>query len=316
MKKRKEKIPQEKKRFSNRKLIAISIILVAAIVLGSMLSGFLLKTQEVQFSLKAAIIDQLGKESPNFEFNETGVVASILKSAGFNVSYHRSETINVAFYKGLAKYNYGIIILRTHSATRKDKTIVDFFTSEEFSEDDYVSEQDNGLLTRGYYSWRLEKFYFAITPKFIENLEGCFPKSIVIAMGCNSLNKTCTEMAEAFIKKGAKAYVGWTGLVETSHTDKETIKLLRMLLEEDKTIFDAVHVITPDYHFRPESEMSYHPQTVGSLKISDLIVEARASSNHQGAVTLFKPIIMVCVYKFAPKIKRRILNLAYVKLAC
>jgi hypothetical protein len=181
---------------------------------------------------------------------------------------------------------------------RKDKAIVDFFTSEKFSEHKYEDELNNGLLTKGYYSWKPGEFYFAITPKFIENLEGCFPKSIVIAMGCNSLNKTCTEMAEAFIKKGAKVYIGWTGLVEPSHTDNETIKLLKMLLEENKTIADAVHDITPDFHFFPKSEMSYHPKTVGSLKVSDLIVEAKASSDHQSAITFFKPISAVCITSF------------------
>jgi hypothetical protein len=309
MKKRKQEIPQEKKLFSNKQLITISIALAAIIVLGFLLSRFLLQTQEVKFSLKAAIIDQLGEEFHNSDFNDTGIVANILKNAGFNVSYHRSETVNVTFYKGLAKYNYGIIILRSHSATRKGETIVDFFTSEEFRADKYVSERNNGLLTQGYYSWEEpRKFYFAITPKFIENLEGCFPKSIVIAMGCNSLNATCKEMAEAFIKKGAKAYIGWTGLVQPSHTDDKTIDLLEMLLEKNKTIADAVSTILPDYHFLPQSEMDYYPQKVGSLRISDLIGEAKNSSNHQSAFTLFKPVTTVCVYKFAPEIKRRILN--------
>jgi len=310
MRKRKQKIPQEKKLFSNKQLITISIALAAIIVLGFLLSGFLLQTQEVKFSLKAAIIDQLGEEFHNSDFNDTGIVANILENAGFNVSYHRSETVNVTFYKGLAKYNYGIIILRSHSATRKGETMVDLFTSEEFSEYEHVSEQENGLLTRGYYLWRPGEFYFAITPEFIENLEGCFPKSVVIAMGCNSLNATCTEMAEAFIKKGAKAYIGWTGLVQPSHTDDETINLLKMLLEKNKTIADAVSTILPDYHFLPKSEMDYHPQEVGSLKISDLIGEAKNSSNHQSAITLFEPVTMVCIRKFAPEIKRRILNLA------
>lgn len=302
MKKRKEKTPQEKRLFSNKQLITISISLVAIIVFGFLISSFLLQTQEAKFSLKAAIIDQLGKEFPNSKFNETGVVASILKSAGFNVSYHRSETINVAFYKGLAKYNYGIIILRSHSATRKDKTIVDFFTSEEFSEYDYVSEQDNGLLTRGYYSWRLEKFYFAVTPKFIENLEGWFPKSIVIAMGCNSLNKTCTEMAGAFIEKGAKAYIGWTGLVQPSHTDNETIKLLRKFLVENKTLSGAIDTLNRDPLYG--SRVEDYPLEAGDLTIASLIREVKGSFNYQSVITLFESMIIVYIYKFAAKINK------------
>lgn len=51
------------------------------------------------------------------------------------------------------------------------------------------------------------KEYFAFTPKFVKELEGTFPKSIIIAMGCQTLNKTVKQqMAEAFRLKGAKAY--------------------------------------------------------------------------------------------------------------
>lgn len=312
MKKRKEKIPQERKLFSNKQLIIISFALAAIILLGFLLSSFLSQTREVKFSLKAAIIDQIGSQFPSSEFSETGVVTSILKSAGFNVSYHRSETVTVDFYKGLAKYNYGIIIVRGHSATREGKTIVDFFTSEEFSPYEHVSERDNGWLTKGYYEWEPEKSYFAIAPKFIEDLEGCFPKSIVVAMGCNSLNETCTEMAEAFIKRGAEAYIGWTGLVQPSHTDNETVRLLKQFLVENRTLGGSVDALKRDPLYG--GRMEYYPLEAGNLTISSLIAEVKNSS-YQSAIALFEPILNVCVYKVVPKNKIT-LNLAYVKLAC
>ena len=276
------------------------MVIIATIVLGFLVFAFLLQTQEVKFSSKAAIIDQLGKDLPNTEFNET--VASLLESNGFNVSYHRSESVNVTFYKGLAKYNYGVIILRAHSALRKGETIVDFFTSEEYSEDKYVSEQDNGLLTIGKYSGE-NKSYFAVTPKFIENLEGSFPKSIIIAMGCNSLNETCTEMANAFINKGAKAYIGWTGLVNSSHTDSETIKLLRRLLDENQTITDAVSTVSPDWSFFPPSEMKFYPLSAGNLKISDLMAEAKAIATLQSTFCNFEKGFRIYITNVARFIK-------------
>jgi len=300
MKRKKEKVPQEKKLFSNKQLI-MAMVLVATIALGFLISAFLLQTREVKFSSKAAIIDQLGKDFPNTEFNET--VASLLENNGFNdVSYHRSESVNVTFYKGLAKYNYGVIILRAHSALRKGETIVDFFTSEEYSENEHVSEQDNGLLTRGYYSWEPNKFYFAVTPKFIENLEGSFPKSIIIAMGCNSLNETCTEMANAFINKGAKAYIGWTGLVDSSHTDSETIKLLKMLLDENQTITDAVSKVSPDWQHYP-SEMKFYPLSAGNLRISDLMAEAKAIATLQITFYNFEKCFLIYITNVARFIK-------------
>jgi len=285
---------EEKRRFPNKRLLLLSIILVSIIILAFMLSFMLLQTPN-KFSLKAAIIDQLGEDCSNPDF--VANVTNILNATGFTVTYHESKSVNVTFFKELAKYNYGIIILRVHTALRADNSTVDLFTSEEYAEDKYVAEQENVLLTQGSYLGRPEKF-FAVTPGFIENLEGRFPRSVVIAMGCWSLKQGCEEMAEAFIKKGAEVYIGWTDTVGSSHTDNETIKLLRMLLEKNETIEDAVYRITPDWNFAPGSKMKYYPRTdaVGNLKISDLIAEAKTFSSHQGAITFLNQRLL-----FAPQ---------------
>jgi len=280
MKTKKEPIPKEKKLFSNKKLTIVSIALVAAIILGFLFSRNLTQTPKLEFSFKAAIIDQVGENLPSNpasarEFNET--VTSILENAGFNVSYHKSESITVNFYKGLAKYNYGLIILRAHSALRVSETEIDFFTSEKFEENRYSGEQKKGLLSRANYEWRPGEFYFAITPKFIESLEGSFPKSIVIAMGCWSLKSGYEEMAQAFIKKGAKAYIGWTDDLSMSHSDNSTVRFLRYLLEKNMTISDAIDKCNtfldpvPDYQ---DVELSYHPSTIGNYKLSDFTIVA------------------------------------------
>lgn len=312
MKKRKEKVPQERKLFSNKHLIIMSFALAAIIILGVLLSSFLLPTQEVRFSLKAAIVDQIGEAYPSSpestkKFNETAT--NILESAGFNVSYHKSESITVNFYKGLAKYNYGLIILRAHSALRKDQPIVDFFTSEKFEENKYPPK----LITAGFFEWEKNVFYCAITPEFIRSIDGVFPKSIIIAMGCNSLNKTCTGMADVFIGKGAKVYVGWTGFVDLSHVDSETIKFLRNFLENE-TLSAAVGNTNVDPHYG--SRMKYYPLEAGELTISSLIAEAESSPTHESAITLFDTIIVICIYRVKPKIEKKLLNLVYVKLAC
>ena len=295
MKKRKKKIPQEKKLFSNKQLIIISFALVAIIVLGFLLSSFLLQTQEVKFSLKAAIIDQLGKEFPNPQFVDN--VTDILTDAEFNVTYHESERLDVNFFKGLAKYDYGIIILRVHSALRDDNSTVDLFTAESFDEHVHIQDLNNGLLVKGILNYPQDpKEYFALTSKFIESLEGTFPKSIVVAMGCWSLKPECKQTAEAFRSKGAEAYIGWTDMVDPNHTDDETIKLLRMLLKQDKTIHDATRSTSPDWRY--SSAMKYYPESAGSLKISSLIAEAKASSNHQSAITFFKPMSAIYITSF------------------
>jgi len=286
MQKKREPIQSsQRKLFSKKRIRIISIVILIFIISGVMLSKFFFQPAEPAFSLKAAIVDQLASEIPNSKLNETGAVANMLKSVGFTVYYYKSEAINVAFYRELAKNNYGIIVLRVHSAMRIGEALVDFFTTERFNADKYGSELDDGLLTKGYYSWKPDEYYFAITPKFIENLEGTFPKSIIIAMGCNSLNETATKMAEAFKKKGAVAYVGWTGLVDSSHTDEATLRLLQSFVLENRTLDESTR-IEPDPIYR--SRMNYYPPGAGNLTIFDLVKEANTSKTSQIAVNNFE----------------------------
>jgi len=238
------------------------------------------QTPEVAFSLNAAIIDQLGreKEFSNLTLTFKEDATTILKKYGFTVTY-QNESLDVDFFRKLARYNYGIIILRVHSALREDNSTVDLFTTEEFADYKYRSELENGLLTKGVL---LGKSYFVITSSFIENLEGRFPKSIVIAMGCWSLKPELQQMASAFISKGAKAYIGWTNAVLTEDTDRETLRLLRMLLNENKTLTEAVSQ-TKTYQYYSgstpvTSRMDFYPPSASNLRISNLIEEAKTTS--------------------------------------
>jgi hypothetical protein len=67
---------------------------------------------------------------------------------------------------------------------------------------------------------------------------GSFENTIVILMGCNGLryNKT----AEAFLNKGAKACIGWNGLVSARHTDCATEYLIQCLVANRWTVKAAV----------------------------------------------------------------------------
>jgi hypothetical protein len=278
MKKKKEEIPTEKKLFSYKRLMILSITLVAVIVSGFLLSHFSTQTSEVNFSFEAAIIDQIGEAFPSSpekarEFNETAT--DLLENAGFNVTYHNSKSITVSFFRSLAEQNYGIIILRGHAALRKNrKTVIDLFTSEKFEEYTYTSEIRSGLLTKGNYSWESGKFYFTVTPKFIENSKGFFPKSIVIAMGCWSLKADSKEMANAFIRKGAKVYIGWTDAIGMSHSDNSIIRFLQHLLP-NKTIAKAIDESNeiPDPDGYP-GELSFYPSEIGDHNLSDFTAQA------------------------------------------
>jgi hypothetical protein len=273
---------QKKEFFSNRRIAMLSVALVAIIVLSFLIFRFFVQPSEVKFSFKAAIIDQIGETYPSStasakEFNET--VTNLLRNAGFSVFYYESKSVTVNFYKELAKNNYGLIILRAHSALRQNETLVDFFTSEEFREDAHIDERNCGWLTMGSFSWEPDKFYFAITPKFIENLEGYFPKSIIIAMGCNSMNKSCTEMAEAFMKKGAKAYIGWTSAVGMSYSDNSTMNFLRYFLAENMTINEAINkcnkIPDPEGYY---GKLACYPSAIGCYKLPDFAADVVLSA--------------------------------------
>lgn len=277
---------EKEKKSLSKKLLAISSAIAAMILVGAIVYQFFWRpSEEVRFSLKAAIIDQLSEDFRNQTFVNS--VTTILEEYNFTVTYYDYTKTKVDFFRGLAKGDYGIIILRLHSALRKDGSAIDFFTSERYVSDKYEELLDEGLLVKGElnYSGTIKE-YFAFTPTFVERLEGSFPKSIVVAMGCQTLNKTVKQqMAEAFRDKGAKAYIGWSSWVSVSHSDKEILKLMERLLHENKTIREAVEKASRDPYWM--TQLDFYPESAGDLRISDLIKEAQTSfSASMNAVAL------------------------------
>jgi hypothetical protein len=238
---------------------------------------FAFQSANVSFSLNAAIIDQLARDVSNQTFVEN--VTAILKSRGFNVVRYDYTDTDVEFFKELAKGNYGIIILRVHSALRNDSSTVDLFTSEEYVPGRYHQEIENGLVVIGNYSYDPTKFYYAITYRFIEKLEGYFPKSIIVAMGCWSLKSGLQHsLAEAFINtKKAKAYIGWTDIIFPSDTDADTITFLEKFLIQNKTLEDSTAGLRHTYYGNINTSMQFYPLEARNLKISDLLVEVKSS---------------------------------------
>jgi hypothetical protein len=231
--------------------------------------------QRVVFPLTAAIIDPLGEEMPNPSFVEN--VTATLEVYGFNVTY-KNGTLGVNFFENLAKYDYGIIILRAHSALRTDNSTVDLFTSEPYNPSAYVQEQQDGLLVEGYLNYAGNQTYFALTSKFIQNLQGSFSRSIIIAMGCNTLVPGLKQLAEAFIAKGASAFIGWNGYVGNIVTDDETQSLVTKLTADNETIGQATYEVY-DMYFG--STLECYPMQAQDLKVSDLTADTLGVSSSQ-----------------------------------
>lgn len=193
---------------------------------------------------KAAIVDQLSffPDSENRTFVETSTTT--LKTAGFTVDYYNGTDVTVECYRNIFSHGYALIVLRVHSALEysENETTgnVDLFTSELYNEtkaiEDYYGDVLDDRVVKAYFTSGGPS-YFGISPKFVEH-SGQFDNATIVMMGCDGL--TYNTMAEAFIKKGAKVYIGWDGPVTSAHSDKATVHLLRTLVTEKQTVTNAI----------------------------------------------------------------------------
>lgn len=230
MKRRARKKKKDRERVG---LIVAAAILIAIISVSIFLINSILNqpTASSPWEPKAAIVDQLSLTFPNQTFKETAT--TILEQAGYTVDYYPNENVTVEFYRNLPTHGYKIIILRVHSTYKGT-----LFTSDLYSTTRYVTEQfydqiSNVAVEEG------APMYFGIPAAFITSvMNGNFNQTTIIAMGCSSLKET--SMAEAFIAKGAKTYIGWNDLVLSSHTDTATAQLLHHLITQKQTTQQAI----------------------------------------------------------------------------
>jgi len=241
---------------------------------------------------KAAIVDHLS--SIPGQRNQTFVneCISILEEGGLTWAYYNGNEVTVDFYRNLPSYGNSLIILRVHSAIMKTEegtvSILGLFTSERYYGPDdayakYPEDVEDNRLVRAFFTEGGEE-YFGIVPRFIEkSMKGEFENAIVIMMGCEGIGYidthtgeriAYTDMAEAFVKRGAKVYISWDGPVGVNHTDQATVYLLERLILDERTIEEAVEqtndYVGPDPAFY--SVLKYHPDTpeIGDYIISNL----------------------------------------------
>jgi len=210
---------------SKKKLCGVALIVI---IVSVALTIFLLPTNQT-FQPKAVIIDQ-AVITEGFNPAFTNPVTNILEEAGYIIDYYKGAEVTVEFYKNLPKHGYSIIIIRTHSRP------TGICTGEQYEKTKYVSEQLNGQLIQIFVT---TESYFGITATFVEDsMRGKFRNSTILMMGCDGLSET--TMAEAFVGRGAKVYIGWRQSVLADHTDITTELLLKHLITERKTIEQAV----------------------------------------------------------------------------
>jgi hypothetical protein len=213
----------------------------------------------------AAIVDQLSGTIPNPVFTQDATAK--LVRAGFKVDYFPPDQVTVGLLKQLPSMGYGVVIFRNHS-TGWSGDVIAILTSEPYSADKYLNEQLNGQLIRA----RLgvaARDYFAVTPKFVrEVMQGNFQSTIVVMMGCTGLVNS--EMAQAFVAKGAKAYVSWEQVVLAWRTDEATVALLQSLVS-GKPLGVAVATATDNVPPDPlyNSQLGYYPVDQSALLLNN-----------------------------------------------
>lgn len=265
---------------------------IASLIIGAIAYSFLSpKGRSIDTTPKIAVVDQLSAQWPDPVFNQT--ILGILNQTGLQVDYYPSEDVTVNFYRTLPLHNYKLIIFRVHSTSETGSTDlppwVVFFTSENYSNANYVSEQEDMRLVYVKFP-DVSQLYFGITPTFIQNsMEGTFNGTTIIAMGCEGLNKT--SMADAFIQKGAKAFISFNGPVQEEYTDNATVYLLRHLITENQTIQDAVKETMNDVGSDPEykSVLLFYPNNAGTnflllnaTMTTPIVTTARRSTKKNG----------------------------------
>ncbi|MGD8506990.1 MAG: hypothetical protein PVF15_10060 [Candidatus Bathyarchaeota archaeon] len=277
----KHKIREEKKREQRIGLAIIIAILITIITVSSLfIHSMLSSSQQAQgtgstFKPRAAIVDHLSLTASNQTFIQTAVTT--LGNTGFSVDYYQGEKVTVKFYRDLPTHGFRLLILRVHSAlVSAGEPPVSLFTSEPYSKTKYVYEQLADQL--GWVTYRFENgtpkepTYFGISPLFIKHsMNGRFPDTLVIMMGCNGL--TYTDMAEAFIEKGAKVYVSWNDSVLASHTDSATTHLLQYLFTQELTLEESLKETFKKVGVDPiyKSLLTYYPPEAGDYTPWDFI---------------------------------------------
>jgi hypothetical protein len=219
----------------------------------------------------AAIVDQLSLTQPNPAFAEAAT--DLLEGAGYTVDYYPGEQVTVDFYRNLPTHGYDLLILRVHSGTvmevsattgeETEREYVSLFTGEPYDDTKYRDErypqvQADRVGKAVYYEGASPLFSVALG--FIrDSMRGRFDKALVILMGCDGLRSPRT--AEAFVEKGASAFVSWSRTVSAAHNDAGSERLLAKLFVDGLTLGEAVAQTNAELGPDPEygAELRVYP---------------------------------------------------------
>ena len=182
------------------------------------------------------VYDQLIDVPSFMDFEEE--VLAIFKGR-IDVDYLSGAEVDV----GMLKHGPGssdLAVFRVHSGVFDNRTWL--FTGEGYSETGHVMDQLKGLVHIARCSSTSE-LVFAVGPEFIREYWGDLDGTVIILMGCESMDDT--ELADEMIVKGASAVVGWRGPVSIDESDEVALMLLEVLVS-GSSVGEAVELVNAE----------------------------------------------------------------------
>ena len=210
---------------------------------------------------KAALVDEVSQTNPDPYLLAN--VTNALTRVGYKVDDYGPNNVTVDLFRTLPSKGYGVIILRNHSATLFGNVIA-LVTSEPFDPGKFVSEQQAGLVVEAKLATS-NTSYFGITPTFVrEEMQGTFPNTVIIVTGCAGLADS--EMAQAFVTRGAEVYVSWDQIVLANQSDGGAILLIQSMTT-GHTVNNAVTSATLNAPSSSlySSQLKYYPLDKGGV---------------------------------------------------
>lgn len=256
--------------------VSVAVFIAAFVLAFTMISQrSQLTTPPIPKGTRAAIVDQLYANYPNKDF--TTKITQEFEDYGFKVDLYQGDDITVDLYRNLPTYGYKIIVFRAHSGSiapdpQDPTTIIGtyLFTNEPYTEIKYPKEQLNDEISRARVTENHPDF-FAIGPKFItHSMKGNFNDAVVIIAGCSCLYDN--DLAQAFIQKGASAYLTWDATVNLDYVEQATISLIENLCSERLPVNKAVDLTMATNGADPKhgASLKYYPPQSGAKTLKEL----------------------------------------------
>lgn len=250
----------------------VLVLIVAIVVLG--LHVMTHPPGRAAGHVDAIVIDQLSPEDPNPALRAS--VRDSLESHGLSVAEYEGAQVDVNLYRSLGLTQCRVLFIRSHSGllVLEDEAvehITALFTNEPYSRFKHVDEQmrDRVLIVRPFETDA--ELSFGISPYFIaHSMEGGLPSTVIIIAGCSCLDET--DLARAFLGRGASAVVAWDDSVNVDYLDAAAQYLMERLFLDGLSLEGAVDATREEFGPDPEhgARLTYFPFAAGRYTVDEL----------------------------------------------